>query len=80
MLVPGALLGAGAADFGAFFQQVRGMFRVAGHEAGRERARIGAVAGEANATGIICTSGSCRQAVLQYSQAVMQALRASSWL
>ena len=46
-----ALIAAGFADFGAFFQQVRGMFRAPGHEAGREGADIGAIAVDADAAG-----------------------------
>ena len=47
--VPGALVAAGFADFGAYFQQVRGVLRAAGYKAGGEGADIGAVAVELNA-------------------------------
>jgi len=36
---------------GAFFQQERGVFRAAGHEASGEGAHVDAVAGEADAAG-----------------------------
>ena len=50
MLVLGAFLSAGPADFGAGLQQVRGMVRAAGHEAGSQGAHVGTVASEADAT------------------------------
>ena len=44
-----ALGGADTADFGTLAHHVHGMFRAAGHEAGREGADVGAVAVEADA-------------------------------
>ena len=44
-----ALIAAGFADFGAFLQQVGGVFGATGHETGREGADVGAVAVEADA-------------------------------
>ena len=46
-----ALVAAGLADFGTFFQQVRGVRRAAGHEAGSQGAHVGAVAVQQDAPG-----------------------------
>ena len=51
VLVLAELVGAGGADSGARRVQVRGVRRVAGHEAQGEGAYVGTVAGEGNAPG-----------------------------
>lgn len=73
--VLGALLATGAADFGTLAQQVLGMLRAAGNEAGRQGTDIGAVAVQLNTAVIIFTSSSCRQAVAQRSQAATHSLK-----
>ncbi len=46
-----ALVAAGLADFGALLQQVGGVLRAAGHEAGGQGADVGAIPVEANTAG-----------------------------